>query len=184
MPETLRNSKNSPYEEAVHIPFILRYPGKVKGNLRTQTLFSSVDVFPTLMGLCGLDSPCEVQGKDLSHGLLGNAGEERDSVYLQVLGPGWPTLKKSVGLWRGVRTDRYTYVRTLDGPWLLYDNETDPYQMENLVGRPEHDEIQQDLEGELQKRLDETNDDFLPGMEYIERWGYPVNENGTVPYTG
>ncbi len=33
--------------------------------------------------------------------------------------------------WRGVCTERYTYARRTDGtPWLLYDNETDPYQQE------------------------------------------------------
>ena len=35
---------------------------------------------------------------------------------------------------RGIRTSRYTYVRDTDGPWLMYDNQSDPYQLKNLVG--------------------------------------------------
>jgi hypothetical protein len=35
----------------------------------------------------------------------------------------------------------------------------------------------------LQALLAEAGDDFLPGAAYIARWGYRVDENGTVPYT-
>ena len=34
--------------------------------------------------------------------------------------------------YRGLRTERYTYVRSIHGPWLLYDNQADPYQMHNV----------------------------------------------------
>jgi hypothetical protein len=40
--------------------------------------------------------------------------------------------------YRGLRTKRYTYVRALAGPWLLFDNLADPYQMDNLIGEPEY----------------------------------------------
>ena len=40
-----------------------------------------------------------------------------------------------------------------------------------------------ELDAWLQRRLDAAGDEFLPGMEYIRRWGYPVDETGTVPYT-
>lgn len=101
MHHTLRGSKGSPYEESVHIPFILRYPAKVKSKQRTETMFNSVDVLPTLLGLSGIAVPDDVQGKNLSHAVLGIPGEDPDSVYLQMLGPGWPSRKKWLGLWRG-----------------------------------------------------------------------------------
>jgi hypothetical protein len=31
--------------------------------------------------------------------------------------------------------------------------------------------------------LEERNDPFLSGDEYIKKWGYTVNANGTVDYT-
>jgi hypothetical protein len=43
--------------------------------------------------------------------------------------------------------------------------------------------LQDELEKQLSHRLKETGDEFLPGMEYIKKWGYPVDETGTVPYT-
>ena len=35
--------------------------------------------------------------------------------------------------YRGVRTTRYTYCRDLNGPWLLYDNDSDPFQLNNRM---------------------------------------------------
>ena len=69
--------------------------------------------------------------------------------------------------YRGVRTPRYTYVRSIHGPWLLYDNQTDPYQKRNLVGK------ERALEARLERKLDgmlkKAGDEFLPGDRYIER---------------
>ena len=45
-------------------------------------------------------------------------------------GTDWPE-------WRGVRTQRHTYAKWLDGKEELYDNIDDPYQMKNLVESPE-----------------------------------------------
>jgi len=74
--------------------------------------------------------------------------------------------------YRGLRTSRYTYVRNLDGPWLLYDNENDPYQKANKIGIPEYAEIQAQLESHLQQLLKRRGDDFLDGQAYLERDGF------------
>ena len=165
MHHTLRGSKATPFEESVHIPFILRYPAKIGGNRRTEILFNSVDVFPTLLGLCGVECPEGVQGSDLSHAALGTLGEEPDSVYLQILGPGWPPRTKWLGLWRGVRTRRYTYARwkDCDGRRVLYDRELDPLEMCNLIGDPEHAELAERMEERLQRWIREIGDPFDTG---------------------
>jgi arylsulfatase A-like enzyme len=82
-----------------------------------------------------------------------------------------------------MRTRRYTYVRDLKGPWLLYDNAQDPYQLSNLRSQPEHAALQANLDALLTRKLKETNDAFLSGAEYIKKWGYEVDESGTVRYT-
>jgi hypothetical protein len=84
---------------------------------------------------------------------------------------------------RGLRTPRYTYVRDLSGPWLLYDNETDPYQMNNLVNTPNAADIQQKLDALLQQRLKAAHDDFKPADYYLAKWGYKdrVDATGTLP---
>jgi hypothetical protein len=81
---------------------------------------------------------------------------------------------------RGVRSNRFTYVRDLNGPWLLYDNILDPYQMNNLLGLDEYIFIQSDLEKQLQKWLTKTNDDFLPGTDYMKLWNYSWDGNDSL----
>ena len=83
---------------------------------------------------------------------------------------------------RGIRTNRHTYVRSLQGPWLLYDNLNDPYQLDNLVDLPQHLPLRDNLDQQLQHKLDQRKDQFLSGMEYINTWEYTVDERGTVPY--
>ena len=62
--------------------------------------------------------------------------------------------------WRAVRTERYTYVRDRQGPWLLFDNRADPYQMNNLVNLPEHVSVQKELDQALEQKLAETDNRF------------------------
>lgn len=73
--------------------------------------------------------------------------------------------------YRGQRTIRYTYVRNLDGAWLLYDNGNDPYQMNNLAGNPQYTDIQMELERRLQQRLNKLGDKFLEGRVYLKQDG-------------
>jgi hypothetical protein len=71
----------------------------------------------------------------------------------------------------------------LNGPWLLYDNQEDPYQMNNLVNKPEFAGVQAQMEAMLAKKLRVTSDKFLSGWDYIQKWKYKVDESGTVRYT-
>ena len=76
-----------------------------------------------------------------------------------------------------------SYVRDLNGPWLLYDNAADPYQINNLAGQPAHAKLQGELEERLKKKLAEQRDEFRPGPEYVKKWGYQVDTNETVRFT-
>jgi len=161
----MRASKATPYNESIHIPFLIRYPDRIRQERRSQALLSSVDVMPTLLALCGIDIPNGVQGADLSHVVLNQEGPERDSVYLQILGPGWPHRGKWVGFWRGLRTDRWVYARWKDhdyGP-LLFDCQNDPYEMHNLAGDSAYAEVQCELEKRLNQWIEQTDDPFDAG---------------------
>jgi arylsulfatase A-like enzyme len=158
-----RASKATPYEESIHVPFILSYPKGVEAGRTSDVLFNSVDVMPTLLSLAGVEIPKDVQGHDLSHAVRGEEGSEPDSVYLQILGPGWPQRGDWVGFWRGLRTHRWTYARWLSGDVWLFDRENDPSEMQNLAGSPEHKEIQVQLEQRLQQWIKDTDDPFEAG---------------------
>lgn len=166
MHPSMRASKSTPYDEAAHIPFLLRFPRRVEANRRTAAMFSSVDVMPTLLGLCGLKVPDGVQGWDLSHVATGEPGPAPpDSVYLQNMGPGWPHRGQWVGHWRGVRTEDWVYARWHDDERepMLFDLKNDPSELTNLAGRNEYAAIQQRMEARLQRWIAETHDPFDTG---------------------
>lgn len=84
---------------------------------------------------------------------------------------------------RGLRTSRYTYVRNLDGPWLLFDDQQDPYQLNNLVNTPTQKSLQGKLDAQLKEKLAALGDDFKPRDYYIKKWGLKVKaKNGEIPY--
>lgn len=84
--------------------------------------------------------------------------------------------------YRGIVTQRFTYTRDLKGPWQLFDNEDDPFQLKNLVNDPKAAKILADLDKRLRRVLKERNDRFLPGLDYVKEWGYVIDETETMPY--
>ncbi len=177
--------KQRPWEESVRVPFLVRWPGGLgREGRRLIGPLGTPDLMPTLLGLCKIAIPPRVEGTDRSPLLRGEV-EDRDGPALILCPSPFGQWLRSQGgrEYRGVRTSQYTYVRSLDGPWLLYDNRADPYQLNNLCDRPELADIRAELETHLQRLLVETNDEFLPGKDYVKKWGYKTDASGTVPYT-
>jgi len=160
--------KQWPYEESIHMPFIIRFPPKIKSGQKNDLLLGSPDIMPTLLSLMGVDIPKTVEGKDLSPFIIGNATEtEPDSVLIETILPTW-RIADRMGLrgWRGVRTKRYTYAKFRESDWILMDNKLDPYQRRNLVYNKEYDSLKEELKAKLDYWLKKTNDPFLPDSAY------------------
>ncbi len=186
--------KQRPWEESIRVPFLMKYPALFgKKHTVNDKLFNSVDIMPTLLGLCGIDIPDTVEGTDFSPYLKGEATDfDVDAVILECIQPFGEFAKIKTGTYpkqfsggreyRGIRTKQYTYVADLNGAWLLYDNETDPYQKANLIENPNYRDVAEKLDLLLRKKLNERGDEFLPGNEYIKKWNYTVDATGTIPY--
>jgi arylsulfatase A-like enzyme len=177
-------NKQQPYEESLRVPFLIHYP-KVLGKTgkALPTLLNSPDIMPTLLGLSGIKIPNSVEGIDFSGVIKGTKKDKVTQTLISCFVPfGQWTRKMGGKEYRGVYTGKYTYTRDLNGPWLLFDNEKDPFQMTNLIGKPEMATIQIDLDKRLNSELVKRKDEFRPGMEYIKKWNYVVDENETVPY--
>ena len=138
---------------------------------------------PTLLGLSDIAVPKSVEGLDYSTYMTGGENPNRENAALvNCVAPfGEWSRDKGGREFRGLRTGRYTYVRDLNGPWLFYDDEKDPYQMQNLVGNAQTASEQASLDELLNRRLKAAGDEFLPAESYISRWGYHVDATGTLP---
>ena len=166
--------KQLPWDESIRVPFLLRWPaGLGETNRETPIPLDAPDIMPTLLGLCGLEAPPSVEGRDWSAQIRGEVRtDEEDSALLSLPVSFSSTIRACIGPYRGLRSRRYTYVRNENGPWLLYDNNTDPYQMNNLIDNAECEELRRELDAKLQARLDAAGDEFLPGSHYLQRDGW------------
>lgn len=137
--------KNVPWEESVRLPLLVRVPGTPAKT--TNAMLTSVDIAPTLIGLSGHSSlvPSQMQGRDLSQVISGNAEVDTDEVSLYFR---WP-LPDDPSSARGIITHEWKYVVTLlpSGEYesVLICRETDPYEMQ-----PRNDP---DVEATLARRL-------------------------------
>jgi len=176
--------KQRPWDESIRVPFLLRFPAGLghRGRI-TEKLIDAPDVMPTLLSLSGLEIPGTVEGADLSDYARGRRPAEDDAAVITCITPFGQFTRRGGGReYRGIRTPRYTYVRDLNGPWLLYDNQADPFQMCNLCGTSGSAALQARLDGLLDRRLKETNDELLPGEHYIRKWNITVDAEGEVPW--
>ena len=176
--------KREPYEESVRIPLLVRRPGVVPEGRTSEALISSIDFMPTLCGMAGLEPPKTCVGLDFSPTLRGEKGPAPQSQFIMHIAKDNASggLKHPAPLFRGVRTARYTYTVQADRLWLLFDNQADPHQQQNLCNLPEHAALQNRMEALLQARLRQTRDDFRPAETYIKKWRYVTDKTGTVPY--
>ena len=177
--------KQRPWEESIRVPFLLRWPQRFGWQGReVDALLDTPDILPTLLSLTDIPIPDTVEGQDFSATIEGGEDPSGGAALIYCPHPFGQFLRPDGGReYRGLRTRNHTYARDLNGPWLLYDNEADPYQLDNLVNRASVSSIQAELEAQLQRKLSDRGDEFLPGQTYIERWNYRLDRTGTVPFS-
>lgn len=174
--------KQRPWDESILVPMLMRYPaGLGKQSRVIQNPIGTPDLLPTFLGMSGIKIPDQVEGKDFSKDLI--QGKDIDNEASLILLPvpfhEWQ-FSNGGREYRGIRTKRYTYVRDLKGPWLLYDNESDPYQLNNLVDQKEVSELQKELESLLKAKLKERKDEFMPADYYMTQWNYLYDRTDSI----
>jgi arylsulfatase A-like enzyme len=138
------------YEESLHMPLIVRWPGVVKPGTRIDAFAQNVDYAPTFAEIAGAKTPPNLHGRSLVPLLKGNPppADWRDRVYYHFYDDSEHAVPKHFGM----RTDRFTIARfyTLD-EWELYDLEKDPQQMHSVANDPAYAAKFSDLKRELEQ---------------------------------
>lgn len=151
------------YEQALRVPWMIRYPGHVKPGVVTKEWVVSIDNAPTVLDLVGLPIPASMQGRSLLPILKGNPPSDwRKSMYYhyyEFAPPHW------VLPHYGIRTERYKLISYYTiNEWELFDLEKDPDEMENLFNwggvsvHPAYQTVADDLVNQLKQLRDQYKD--------------------------
>ena len=125
--------KQSLWERASHAPLVIAGP-QVKAGRRCDRVVNLMDMYPTLLEMCGLPANLKNQG----HSLVPLLEDPRKEwPYPAIIG--WK--KKSFA----VQTERYRFIRYGDGSEELYDHQNDLKEWTNLAGNPETAPIRKSL---------------------------------------
>lgn len=163
-----RRAKNIFYNEAVKVPFLIKAP--MLQNGKTDAVFNTVDIMPTLLSLMNEPIPDKVEGKDRSKELSGEViQDEFDGSLMMCCGP--TAIYGNNREWRGYKTKQYTYaIYRSDKKEFLFDNINDPYQMNNLINNAEYKDILNKLKDNMHKEMERIGDDFEANSFYRRHW--------------
>jgi arylsulfatase A len=120
----LRGLKGSVYEGGIRVPFIVRWPGKIKAGGTSEHICAFWDFLPTCCELIGIDAPGDIDGISILPTLLGKPGKQKKHKYLY-----W-----ELGGRQGVRMGRWKAVRTNPNQKIqLYDLDKDIGEQNDLA---------------------------------------------------
>ena len=108
------------YDEGIHVPLIVAWPGKVKAGARTDAMVSWVDILPTLIEVAGGTAPPTLDGRSFLPVLRGQTTRQRERIFTTHSGDG----SMNVYPMRSVRTDKWKYILNLH-PEFLYTTHID-----------------------------------------------------------
>ena len=145
------------YEESLRMPFLMRWPNKIKPGSVSKGMILNVDFAPMMLDAAGQKVPADMQGRSFLPLLLGRTPRDwRTAMYYRYYHPG----DHNVAAHYGVRTDRYKLIffNKLN-QWELYDLQKDPVEMHNLYADPAYAKIVEQLKRELQRLKKQLKDE-------------------------
>ena len=137
----MRGAKNSLYEGGINMPFIIRYPAKIKAGERNETtILSAMDLYPSLCKMAGIpvEKGYKSRGEDMSRQLLGKSGKSRSTDLM------WDFGRNQSFNFPGRKENRSPHLAIRRGKWKLlcndnctdlelYDLEADRNETTNLA---------------------------------------------------
>ncbi len=151
--EHARRNKGVPYEASAKIPFVIRYPKKIKAGKVLNTAYTNVDFAPTILSMMGIDYNVGFHGEDTSDDYLNKDMEvnsDRITYYA-----------KSGGWWVAAVSDRYKLVLDKKEKPYLFDMEKDPFELTNVYDDQAYAKIAKEMQAELFRQMKKYDE---PGL--------------------
>jgi arylsulfatase B len=154
----MKGGKGSNYDGGHRVPLFLHWPaGGFKEERRIKTLTGHIDIFPTLLDLCGMEKPEGVKMDGISIRPLLEKGDHKD----------WPARMMMTDNQKKHLPSKWATTTVMSERWRLIDNkelydiDADPGQRSNVIDK--HPEVVQ----QLRKYYDELWADLQPGLNNV-----------------
>jgi arylsulfatase A-like enzyme len=146
------------YEEALRMPFVVRWPAGIRPGRTSDAMSINCDFAPTFLDLAGLPIPADMQGVSLLPVWKGRkpAGWRRSMYYRYYHDPGDHNTRAHYGV--RTTTHKLIYFWKKD-QWECYDLVKDPAEMRNIYGDPGARKIVAELKRELARLRKELQDE-------------------------
>jgi len=179
-------AKATLFDPGIEIALLMRGPSGFEGGKRVNALLSNIDFLPTILDLCDIPIPKKVQGKSMLSLVHGELEKLHDRIFVE------QTYHAAYDPMRGVRTERYKYIRSyeerpfwfppnVDGGLskefvrrlgyfdrprpteMLFDLIADPIERKNLAGDPDHADLLEEMRSMVETWMQETDDPMRKG---------------------
>lgn len=141
------------FEDIYKVPFIARSPGNISG--RRSQMISNMDVFSTVLGLAGIETPENVDSRDISPLFDSPDAEWDDSILCQSHGVHFPYAQRMLR-WKNLK-----YVFTPTDTDELYDLEKDSGETENLISCPAYSAQKKELQKRMLEHIEKSSDPII-----------------------
>jgi arylsulfatase A-like enzyme len=132
--EKLKYRKTQLWEESARCPLMIKAPGLTRPGKRCGRVVNLMDLYPTLIDLCGLPQRADIAGRSIRE-LLARPDARWD----------YPTLTTYQKGNHSIRSERWRYTKYADGVEELYDHKNDPMEWMNLAENPKYGTVKRDL---------------------------------------
>lgn len=155
------------YEELVHVPLIISWPGRFKQGLVSDALVELVDLTPTILDAAGIDKPYYMQGESFLPIMTGEAAPDchKESVYSEFYGALVAHSSINATMFFDGRYKVVVYQGLLTGE--LYDLKNDPKEYDNLWDNKDYSELKTEF---ILKCFDRSIDTIDPKPKRIARY--------------
>ncbi|MEM7600692.1 MAG: sulfatase [Verrucomicrobiota bacterium] len=135
--------KDTLWERSAAVPLIIKLPAPMEAQTdkgRCDRVVGLIDLYPTLVDLCGLPANDRVSGRSLRPLLA-----DRDTKW------DYPALTYRKNGSRSAQDHRYRYIEYGDGTMELYDHKRDPHEWDNVAEDSQYSDILKRLKSKLSR---------------------------------
>ncbi len=166
------SDKRAMHEPSIRVPLIVRYPKLVRPGSVIDQQVLNIDLAPSVVEMCDAPALKNIHGKSWVQLLKGKTEGWRTAWYYEYNYEKQFPYTPNV---RGIRTDRWKYMRYPHGDGKpdrhmaeLYDLENDPGENINLIYKPEHKKLVAKLRKQLDQLMAETGEQAWKTMPLDE----------------